>query len=302
MDIIETLKDLSGYWKYEGGKYLAKLASGKVSDVYCNLSVLTCRPWLLATAVEDLLINRLEKVVDAAPRRYFHNKNLYVCGPAIGGVMLAYEIARQLGGTAIVTEPVYELGRKTFSEGGWSSSEITCSRLKDHAGQKHYVEKTGQQLNHKIPEGATVLFVTDHIITGKSTREMVNAVNPDIAKNFGRFTILPYILCLVNCGGKKSVDWETHPAKLEIISLAEINTRTWDTVEDARKSIGHMVLDDGINQPDGPNPVYPIEAVHPKDCWHVLAREMSDNCHICGSRPGFPTKAKQTCSRCGNKP
>ena len=31
MDILKSLQELGGYWKYEGGKYLIKLTSGKVT-------------------------------------------------------------------------------------------------------------------------------------------------------------------------------------------------------------------------------------------------------------------------------
>lgn len=34
MNLIQTLKNLGGYWHYEGGRYLAKLTSGKVSDTF----------------------------------------------------------------------------------------------------------------------------------------------------------------------------------------------------------------------------------------------------------------------------
>ena len=44
MDIISRMKDFGGYWRYQGGKYLAELASGKLSDLFCNTTVITSSP------------------------------------------------------------------------------------------------------------------------------------------------------------------------------------------------------------------------------------------------------------------
>ena len=303
MDLLDTLKDLGGYWKYSGGKYLAKLTSGKVSDTYCNCGVLTCRPVDLMEAVANLLsqfTTTLPNADDFNPYRCDCGKwplrgtcfndlmyqdpdpdaiaiaaalvcsqwrrnaeslldveNLYVCGPAMGGITLAFEVARQLGATAIFTEPVYEVD--------YSAKSMA-------AGQpmKSAVRKTGQQLKRfEIPEDATVLFVEDVITTGKSTQQMVDAVHRATGKDFGvPGGFLPYVLCLVNRSGWDEVLWASEDNRddtgFKIISLADIRARTWETIGEARSEIFW-----GKEVPDA-DPSFTMEAVRPKDNWDLL--------------------------------
>jgi len=111
MDILDTLKSLGGYWHYEGGKYLAQLTSGKVSDTYINAAVLTSSPFYLEDAARNMIRNLRRELFpeNQIMNLYGHWKNLHVCGPAMGGVTIAYEVARQLGGTAVFTEPEYSV-------------------------------------------------------------------------------------------------------------------------------------------------------------------------------------------------
>lgn len=284
MNLIETLTRLGGFWKYDGGKYLAKLTSGNVSDVFCNTGVLTCRPNELEHWIGDL--------VYAAPLSdnegsWVHDvPDLYVCGPAMGGITLAYEVARQLGGTAIFTEPKY----------GLSSDIPAFDELSDFAGEvcdfyekmRQISVKTGQQLKRfEIPEGATVLFVEDVITTGKSSTEMVQAVVEEMVKEPNvtkRPTILPHILCLVNRSGHTHVGTGSvsplQPNGLEIISLADVQARTWDTVENAEADL-MVKCDESNNPPESVarnelraeiHPFLKLEAVRPKDHWDLLTK------------------------------
>lgn len=296
MDLIETLCSLNGYWKYSGGKYLAKLTSGKVSDTYCNCGVLTCRPVKMRRSCADLIYKMVHSAglpnnvgadfpwEDDHLRDWVKRNNFYVCGPAMGGITLAYEVARQLDGTAIFTEPVYELGKEAFAGGGWSSSQITCNNLVDNKAQKHYVQKSGQQLKRfEIPEGATVLFVEDVITTGKSTREMIYAIAT--LKASPKVNVLPYVLCLVNRSGHDDIwtltrdDGSKMPMNVagycwhknfKIISLADVQARTWDTIDDATEE---LLSDPGnrskLEKHKQGNEIV-LDAVRPKEHWDLL--------------------------------
>jgi len=294
MDILETLKELGGYWKYSGGRYLAKLTSGKVSDTFVNTGVLTCRPKPLANAVESVLHTQVgSEDIDTFAVRYFDVPNLYVCGPAMGGITLAYEVARQLGAEAIFTEPVYATYHDEFA-GGFDK-----------------IFKTGQQLKRfQIPEGATVLFVEDVITMGKSTREMIEAVY----RSFGpvaegapidaAHNVLPYVLCLVNRSQEQRVSftfpasgqaWPERAAKgykaeagcyigrdFQILSLASIQARTWDAIEKADTELrsrgerplhfGYCQVRRATDRLDGDDVRCncKLEALRPKDNWNKL--------------------------------
>ena len=238
MDLIEKMKELGGYWEYAGGRYLAELTSGKVSDKFLNTGVLTCRPKPLANAVEHLIHKKCPDAtedVDTVAVRNF-DKKPYVCGPAFGGITLAYEVARQLGGTAIFTEPVYKTVTTFDMEGDDYPRTV----------------KDGQALKRfKIPEGATVLFVEDVITSGKSTLEMMNAVWATQGDKL--FENLPYVLCLVNRSGKDHL-WP-------IISLADVAAITWDTIEQAREDLSVVY---------GKVAASDMTAIRPKDNWGLL--------------------------------
>ena len=305
MDLLETLKKLNGYWKYNGGRYLAKLTSGKVSDTFVNCGVLTCRPIdteiaalnliykfmeqirsnhednpfycdfgekpICGTCIADMLNHRTLYVGDLIPLLTQHlvtdtewkrnYPNLYVCGPAQGGITLAYEVARQLGGTAIFTEPKYEVKEHASDSGIGSFTNTT-------------VEKSGQELKRfEIPDGATVLFVEDVITTGKSTREMIRAVMNSAHHSV---TALPYVLCLVNRSGISGLSLAYGPDDStltdyvpKIISLADINAITWNRLEEARSEIfwGGEIT--------GAMPAFmeEMEAVHPKENWALLTKD-----------------------------
>lgn len=290
MDLLKTLVELGGYWKYKGGRYLAKLTSGKVSDEFVNTGVLTCRPRALAQAVESLIHQPCpdgNEDVDTFAVRYAYKENIYVCGPAMGGVTLAYEVARQLHATAVFTEPVYATKvPEEMRNVDYDTDEFWKSEF--------YIEKTGQQLKRfEIPEGATILFVEDVITTGKSTYEMVEAVvrhRPNVTEDV---TILPYVLCLINRSGKTHVGvgktaWSsalpTHG--LETLSLANTQPRTWDTVLEAQTDLIRMYCSpDAITEDrtmfdamkgwlretagDHTDGTAAMEAVRPKENWDL---------------------------------
>ena len=256
MDIISRMKDFGGYWRYQGGKYLAELASGKLSDLFCNTTVITSRPdeSCLPEAAKTLAIKMLDWCVteDDLPHRpdgwdgsdEYERQNaitdLYVCGPAFGGITLSYEVARQLGGVSIFTEPVY-------------------SAVGGGPGFVSAVQKEGQELKRfTVPNGSHMLFVEDVITTGKSTLEMMDAVwakqdQSQLLRN------LECILCLVNRSGEDHLELPNGDY-WQIIALAEEEAHTWGDVGEAMDDLGI--------QPRSALDI--LEPVRPKDNWDKL--------------------------------
>lgn len=126
-DIIDIFKKWGGMLE---GHFL--LTSGLHSDRY-----LQCALVLQDPTVAELLCRKLAAKIP-------QTKVDIVIGPALGGVTLAYEMARQLGALALFTER--EKGRMTLRRG------------------------------FKIPPGAKVLVVEDVVTTGGSVREVMKVV------------------------------------------------------------------------------------------------------------------------------
>ena len=111
-----------------------KLSSGKHSSVYCQCALVLKDTW------------RAEKLVGEFVRQ-IKEKNIeidMVVAPAMGGVVVGYEVARQLGVPGIFTERV---------EG-----------------------KLELRRGFEIPKGAKVLMMEDIITTGLSSRECIETI------------------------------------------------------------------------------------------------------------------------------
>lgn len=104
------------------------LSSGKHSNKYCQCAKLLQYP------------DKAEKVLKVVVEKIKDMDFDIVVGPAMGGVIVAYEIARQLGKTAIFTER--------------RDGVMTLSRF-------------------EIEKGTKVIISEDVVTTGKSTMEVI---------------------------------------------------------------------------------------------------------------------------------
>ncbi|WP_213818558.1 orotate phosphoribosyltransferase [Garciella nitratireducens] len=109
------------------------LTSGKHADTYIQCARILQDPKITSLFVSELLKEMKDLKIDL------------VIGPATGGIIIAYEAARQLGVNAIFTER--ENGKMTLRRG------------------------------FKIPKEASVLVVEDVVTTGGSVREVLEVVN-----------------------------------------------------------------------------------------------------------------------------
>lgn len=110
------------------------LSSGKHSDRYIQCAKLIQHPEY-CKEVSEIIAEKLKE----------NNIDVDLCvGPAMGGVIISYEVAKALGVDAIFTERV--------------DNEMTLRR------------------GFEIPEGAKVIIVEDVITTGKSSFETVDVI------------------------------------------------------------------------------------------------------------------------------
>jgi hypothetical protein len=148
--------------------------------------------------------------------------NLHIVGPQRAG-NLVYEVARQLGGTAVVAVPITE----------FVQSKNVDLRPPDHpewAPSHPYMPKPGYRLSLPIPTDATVLFVTDRIADFEEyMTPILRAVMP--FKREGpvpyALAVLPYVLTLVSSTPSPYMSkWDAAEPRIEwkIISLHKEKT------------------------------------------------------------------------------
>ena len=88
-DVLEILKSCDAFLE---GHFL--LSSGRHSSAYCQMAYLQQYPEKCAAAMKPVAEKLRELDVDV------------IVGPAMGGIVYAYELARQTGKRAIFTERV----------------------------------------------------------------------------------------------------------------------------------------------------------------------------------------------------
>ncbi len=211
MTFREELESLGGFWQYKvGAKYLALLASNKISDCFVNTGLLTTYPDKLEVWGMKLARELREHLPQGAQR------SLSIIGPGMGGITLAYELARYLhadtGTRSYFTEPVEVNG------------------VKD------------QKFRFDLPVGTSVLLTEDVITTGGSVQKTINAVGE---RGFTDF--LPTVACLVDRRSEKGRLVLNHPhstkskIELQVVSLLDICPRTWDTLADAKEDCPSVI-------------------------------------------------------------
>lgn len=221
-NFLQQLAGFGGYWKYDNKRYLAKLTSGKISDEFFNLTMLT--------QVPSTLDKWCHVIADIFIKRFFGSSKLespigsgiVVVGPGMGAITMAFSVSRHIGDSkAFFTEP-HETTEPIIN--GVVSKK--CQKLK----------------RFTIPENVTVFLVEDVITTGGSVQATLNALDAAGVK----FNLAPIVGCLVDRRIEKgpinlsvrmvpdpSCPYHIVPA--EVISIVSTTPRTWDTLEEARK-------------------------------------------------------------------
>lgn len=136
-----------------------KLSSGLHSEKYLQCALVLQYPSIA------------EKLSKALAEKFSADKIDVVIGPALGGITLAYEVARALGVRGIFAER---------QEGPPARTELSCSR----AG------KMVLRRGFSIKKGEKVLVVEDVVTTGGSTKEVIGAVEDSGGKVVGVGSII----------------------------------------------------------------------------------------------------------------
>lgn len=134
-----------------------KLSSGKHSDAYVQCAKLLQYPDR-AEEVAKVIVDKLKEAGQEVD---------LVCGPAMGGIVIAYELGRQLGVPAIFTERENDV--------------MTLRR------------------GFEVHEGQKVLVSEDVITTGKSSLETIKVLKEGGAEVVG-------LACLANRSGKDHLE------------------------------------------------------------------------------------------------
>jgi len=217
MDFKELLTEAGGLWEYSGGRYLAQLASGKLSSLFCNTGVITTNPGSLAMAT-GVLADRLSDVPG-----FDDVSNLSVIGPGMGGITLSFELAGQL---------------YTYHK----SREIRAFFTEPVEVERNGKKEKDQKFRFDLPPGK-ILFVEDVITTGGSVEKTMRAVLVERPERIE--DIIPFVLCLVDRRGADDKlvlrPRESATIECEVISLLKLSPRTWDTLELAQKDCPNVV-------------------------------------------------------------
>jgi orotate phosphoribosyltransferase len=146
------------------------LSSGKHSDRYFQCAKLLQHPQFAQAALEDTVSN-IREDINAGKIKVD-----IVAGPAMGGIIAAWEVARQLGTQAIFTERD-ENGIMTLRRG------------------------------FEIQNGQNVLIVEDVVTTGKSSMECAAALETAGA-------VISGLVCVVDrrAEGTHDIHWPFYPA------------------------------------------------------------------------------------------
>jgi hypothetical protein len=239
MNFIETLKNLGGVkpcptteWVGEGDIKTARVCrichgTGTVLD----LAPLLAKPDKLRDCVNEFLLKIKEKAecpkcgglkkemtidgplpcmqCNGAGYLYVYPVTPYVIGPQRAG-NLVYEVARQLGGTAVVAEEVIEVQSISADAGCEPPEDNEVVVYNDtFAGDHCFRQLTKYRLSLPIPDNAMVLFVTDRV----DNQEMLSCTRTlyegDGAPEFGwARKILPYVLALVSTEDTVDSKWK----------------------------------------------------------------------------------------------
>ena len=129
-----------------------KLSSGLHSEKYLQCALVLQYPEIA------------EKLSKAIATNFSKDKIDVVIGPALGGVTLAYEVARAIGSRGLFTERHPSIGP------GWRPECAEGRQDKKMVLRRGFV----------ISKGEKVLVVEDVVTTGGSTKEVI-----DLVKSFG---------------------------------------------------------------------------------------------------------------------
>ena len=208
MDFLETLKQLGGIKPCEkcgGSTYEFATDRPGIKCHFCkdgaviDLAPLLAKPYMLDRYATMLLYNsgvlsdrELMNLIDDGATSLAGKsvRTIRVVGPQRAH-SLVYEVARQLGGTAMVAERIVEVNLITADEGLVAPEDESIAEFNDtYSGDVCMRKLYRYRLFSIVPDNATILLVTDKLVE-KEMNEVYREAH------CGVLDVLPYILCLV---------------------------------------------------------------------------------------------------------
>jgi hypothetical protein len=192
MNFIETLKSIGGVkpcskcqllvftpeTPKEARDRMRKKSAEDCPDCHGTGQILDFAPLLASTKHLSQWMSVLRLTMPPIPG---HGENICVVGPQRAS-NLVYEIARQLGGTAVVVEPIHDTVERT-------GSMPSVPAIYVEGNSWVFTDITGYRLSMPIPPDATVLFVTDRY-DWEEMRNLIGLMD-------GLDKVLPYVLTLI---------------------------------------------------------------------------------------------------------
>jgi hypothetical protein len=205
MNFIETLRSVGGVKPCDGctnGKYTIGGVESPAEQAVCglchgtgriiDLAPLLAKPKDLERLLPTLLYGNeqlKEELVCNEREVAVHELGWCVVGPQRAHSLVC-EVARQLGGTAVVAEPKYAVRiKERFLTKNGEVSRILYETVSLDMTE---AVRDGYHLALHIPDTATVLFVTDRVDEiefYQVLRAVTLGTNPKV--------ILPFLLCLI---------------------------------------------------------------------------------------------------------
>jgi len=256
MDFKKYLTQLGGFWQHSApGRYLALLTSGQISDTFCNCGEITKRPEVLeplAHALTEKLCPRVGQV---------RANSLVIVGPGMGGITLAYALARGMQEyryfaavddvEALFTEPdavIEYLPAQT-------SPSLDIMRKLPPTNAQAALKKI-YKFRFALPQGAAVILCEDVMTTGSSVQKTYDAIQPALQE--AGAAVLPVVACLVDrraAKGELLLRAGEEQLECDVVSLLELTARTWATLANAQRDVPGV-----------------IEALRPKQNWEKLVK------------------------------
>lgn len=246
MNLLEEfLTEKDAFWRWDGHKHVAKLASGKLSDFYANCTPIFTAPLVQDRLADDLVLLALEDI------RLFLtlSDNIWVVGSAMGAVGFAQSIART------IERPVWRDGsairqgiqiRAAYTEPGKEQPDED-----DIMSGNDVPRKIMQLKRFDLGEKPFVILCEDVVTTGGTTEKTVKGIiekHPDVQ-------FFHILLTLVNRNpGVKIVAGLADGCPFDVKALYEHPAAVW--VEG-----------------NGPKEMNDCIPIRPKEGWKALVTE-----------------------------
>ena len=222
--ILEKLKSIGVIWKHSGNptEQHALLASGKHSDGFINLSILSTHPRVMKEMTTELA-HKLDVALESYSSQgqrlspLVDPKGKWIIGSAMGAITIAAQIAELTNLRAAYTEKT-EDGKMSFDR---------------------FVSEIGD-IEH-------IFVVEDVMTTGSTTRKTLQALldaDPDLLMK-----VKNHLGVLINRSGKSEIRFDSDyegelswSIQMPIISVADVNFNVWTPEECPLCKKGSKVL------------------------------------------------------------